>query len=84
MRLGCHAHGIVTKTVHKTLPGSRFCLSETGPCAVISSQISSNFTDPPPMVWVSMLFRILGQSGVSNNREFDHLIKGLSLLCLFY
>ena len=36
-RLGGPTHGIVTKSVHKTLPGSLFYLSETGPCGDISS-----------------------------------------------
>ena len=39
--LGGHAHGIVTSTTHKTLLESFFYLSKTGPCAVISSKISS-------------------------------------------
>ena len=34
---------MVAKTVHRTLPGSLSCLSKTGPCAVISSQISFTF-----------------------------------------
>ena len=34
----------MTKTVNKPQPGSLYCLSKTGPCAVISSQISSKFT----------------------------------------
>ena len=34
-------HGIVTKTVYNTLPGSYFCLPL--PCVVISRQISPKF-----------------------------------------
>ena len=41
MRLMGHAHGIVTKILHKIR--FTFCLSKTGPCAIISSQISSKF-----------------------------------------
>ena len=43
-RLAGPADGIVTQTVQKTLPGSLFCLSKTGPCVVISCQISSKCT----------------------------------------
>ena len=35
VRLGVPAHGIVTKTVHKTQPGSLFCMSNSRPCAII-------------------------------------------------
>ena len=60
IRLG----GIVTEIVHKTQPRSLFCLSKTGPCAIISSQISSRFTGavvfyllciPPLVLLVSIL-----------------------------
>ena len=81
MRLcGC-AHGVVTKTVHKTLPGSLFGLYKTGHCAVISSQISSKFTGKvvhnfccmTPHVFLVSMFSIvqdLGQSEVSDNNDF--------------
>ena len=42
--LGGPAHGIVTKTLHKTLPGLLCCMFKTGSCAIISSHISSKFT----------------------------------------
>ena len=41
IRLGGAAHGIVTKTLYKTLPGSQ----KTGACLVISSQISSRLEE---------------------------------------
>ena len=43
IRLGGFCYGIVNKILHKTVPGSLFCLSIIGPCAVISGHISSRF-----------------------------------------
>ena len=39
-RLCSPAHRIVTKTVHKTLPGSLLCLFKIGPSAVISRKFT--------------------------------------------
>ena len=44
IKLDDPTHGIVTKTVHKTLTGHFFCLFRTWPITVIVSQISSKFT----------------------------------------
>ena len=44
IRLGGPSHGIVTKLYTKLCQGHFLCLSKTGPCAVISSQISTKFT----------------------------------------
>ena len=44
LRLGGLAHGIETKTLHKTLSGLLFCLFKNETCAVNSIHISSKFT----------------------------------------
>ena len=44
LTLGGPAHGIVTKTLHKTLSGLLFCLFKTEPCAVVSLHMSCKFT----------------------------------------
>ena len=44
VRLDGLAHGILTKTVHKTLPGSLFVGLKLGLVQLFSSQISSKFT----------------------------------------
>ena len=79
VRLWGHAHGIVTKILHKIR--FTFCLSKTGPCAIISSQISSKFTGevayyllcmPQFHLWCqcSQLSRILSQREMSDNNGF--------------
>ena len=86
-RLNGPAHGIVTKTVHKTLPGSLFCLPRTGPSGVISSQISSRFTGKvgscllciPPLAFWCQLFRILGQNEVSYDEGFGHVDRQVAI-----
>ena len=44
-KTGAHAHGIVSKTVHKTLAGSLLCPSKTGSFRDISSHISPKCTE---------------------------------------
>ena len=95
IRLGSHAHGILTKTLHKTLPWWLYCLSKTRQCAVIFNQISSKFTGEIGYHLLCILefefwcqgchlSRILGQSEVSHNRSLDHSIDRLPLLWLLY
>ena len=72
----------MTKTLHKTLPGSHFCLFETKPCTDISYQISSGFFRSyllHPLHASTQLSRILGKIDASVNRRFDH-VKGKSSL----
>ena len=88
--IGGHAHEIVTRTVHKTLPRSPF-LCITGPCAVLFSRISSRFTGdigyfllcmPPFAFWCQccQLSSILGLSEDIVKSGFDHSIVRLPIL----
>ena len=61
--LGGHPRGIMTKTVHKTLPGSLFCMSKTVPCAAISSYICSTFKEE--VVYYLLCMPLLSFFGVN-------------------
>ena len=56
-----HTQPWMEKNKHKTLHGSLLCLSKTGSCAVISNQISFNFTSPAFLrfgtYWYNLLIR---------------------------
>ena len=77
IRLGAHAHGIVTKTT-QNYQDHYFCLSKTGQYAVISRSLPNlqekSFITHFPCLslcfWCqcSSLSRILGQTELSNNR----------------
>ena len=77
IRLGNPVDGIVTKTVYNTRPGSHFYLSKTGPCAVISIQISSKFTEIvhcllyiPPLAFLVSMLSIVQEFRRAKDRDF--------------
>ena len=81
-RLGGPTHGIVTKSVHKTLPGSLFYLSETGPCGDISSSDLFPIYRRSSLLSLLHVFTYFVGVDVVNSRHFNIYFKTIARLFL--
>ena len=88
----CPSNGIVTKTVHKTLPGSLFCLLELGLVLLFSVKFLPDLQGKIVYYLFACLLLYfwfqycqclgLGQSEVSEVAAFDNSMDGLPILWL--